>query len=98
MDTYGVKAQILYPNVAVFDAKSIVGMGDTALQLACIEAYNDFLVDFGNEAPGRFIAVSGAAVLGPRRPRSPRSSAAPANRSQGDRVHAGPVATSASPS
>ena len=59
MDTYGVKAQILYPNVAVFDAKSIVGMGDTALQLACIEAYNDFLVDFGNEAPGRFIAVSG---------------------------------------
>ena len=59
MDTYGVQAQILYPNVAVFDAKSIVGMGDTALQLACIEAYNDFLVDFGNEQPGRFIAVSG---------------------------------------
>ena len=59
MDTYGVKAQILYPNVAVFDAKSIVKMGDTALQLACIEAYNDFLVDFGNEQPGRFVAVSG---------------------------------------
>ena len=59
MDSYGVRAQVLYPNVAVFDAKSIVGMGDTALQLACIEAYNDFLVDFGNEQPGRFIAVSG---------------------------------------
>jgi predicted TIM-barrel fold metal-dependent hydrolase len=59
MDTYGVQSQILYPNVAVFDAKSIVGMGDTALQLACIQAYNDFLVDFGNEQPGRFIAVSG---------------------------------------
>ena len=59
MDSYGVQVQVLYPNVAVFDAKSIVGMGDTALQLACIEAYNDFLVDFGNEQPGRFIAVSG---------------------------------------
>src|SRR4051794_35578035 len=59
MDTYGVQAQVLYPNVAVFDAKSIVAMGDTALQLACIEAYNDFLVDFGKEQPGRFIAVSG---------------------------------------
>ena len=51
MDSYGMRAQVLYPNVAVFDAKSIVGMGDTELQLACIQAYNDFLVDFGNEQP-----------------------------------------------
>jgi uncharacterized protein len=58
MDRYGIKAQILYPNVAVFDAKSIVKMGDTELQLACIRAYNDFLVDFGDEQPGRFIAVA----------------------------------------
>ena len=76
MDTYGVKAQILYPNVAVFDAKSIVGMGDTALQLACIEAYNDFLVDFGNEAARPIHRRVRPAVLGPRRPRWPRSSAA----------------------
>ena len=67
MDDYGVQAQVLYPNVAVFDAKSIVGMDDTELQLACIEAYNDFLVDFGSEQPGRFVAGRGAAVLGPRR-------------------------------
>jgi predicted TIM-barrel fold metal-dependent hydrolase len=59
MDTFGVQAQILYPNVAVFDAKSIVGMGNAALQLACIEAYNDFLVDFRDEQPGRYIPVSG---------------------------------------
>ena len=59
MDAYGVRSQILYPNVAVFDAKSIVNMGDTALQLACIQAYNDFLVDFANEAPGRFIPATG---------------------------------------
>ena len=58
MDSYGIKSQILYPNVAVFDARSIVNMGDPALQLACIQAYNDFLVDFGAEQPGRFIPVA----------------------------------------
>lgn len=58
MDRYNVRSQILYPNVAVFDARSIVKMGDTALQLACIQAYNDFLVDFASEAPGRFVPVA----------------------------------------
>ena len=43
----------------MFDAKSIVSMGDTALQLACIQAYNDFLVDFSDEQPGRYIPVTG---------------------------------------
>ena len=52
MDEYGIQAQVLYPNVAVFDAKSILNMGDAELQLGCIQAYNDFLVDFGNEQPG----------------------------------------------
>ena len=58
MDRYNIQSQILYPNVAVFDAKTILAMDDTELQLACIQAYNDFLVDFGNEAPGRFIPVA----------------------------------------
>src|SRR4051794_7897958 len=30
MDEYGIQAQILYPNVAVFNAKNIVGMKDPA--------------------------------------------------------------------
>ena len=42
----------------MFDAKSIVNMGDPTLQLACIQAYNDFLVDFGAEQPGRFVPVA----------------------------------------
>ncbi|HUF99261.1 MAG TPA: amidohydrolase family protein [Ilumatobacter sp.] len=58
MDRYNVRSQVLYPNVAVFDANSILAMDDTDLQLGCIQAYNDFLVDFGNEAPGRYVAVA----------------------------------------
>ncbi len=58
MDSYGIERQILYPNVAVFDAKSIVAMEDPGLQLACIQAYNDFLVDWASEAPGRFVAMT----------------------------------------
>jgi hypothetical protein len=34
MDGYNVKAQLLYPNVAVFDAKSIVSVQDASLRLA----------------------------------------------------------------
>ena len=43
----------------MFDAKTILAMADTELRLACIQAYNDFLVDFAAEQPGRFIPVTG---------------------------------------
>ena len=58
MDEYGVQAQVLYPNVAVFDAKNILSMGDTELQLRCIQAYNDFQTEWGSVAPGRYVAVA----------------------------------------
>jgi uncharacterized protein len=58
MDRYGVHAQILYPNVAVFDAKSILELRDHELQLACIRAYNDFQIEWGSVAPERFIATT----------------------------------------
>jgi len=58
MDDYGVQAQVLYPNVAVFDAKNILSMGDTELQLRCIQAYNDFQTEWGSAAPGRYVAVA----------------------------------------
>jgi len=58
MDEYGIHAQVLYPNVAVFNAKSIVGMKDPELQLACVRAYNDFLVDWSSVAPDRYVAVA----------------------------------------
>ena len=58
MDDYGVRSQLLYPNVAVFNAKTLVGLGNSELQLECVRAYNDFLVDWGSAAPGRFVPVA----------------------------------------
>jgi uncharacterized protein len=58
MDEYGIHAQVLYPNVAVFNAKSIVGMKDPELQVACVRAYNDFLVDWSSVAPDRYVPVA----------------------------------------
>jgi uncharacterized protein len=58
MDDYGIHAQVLYPNVAVFGAKDLLGMGDHELQLRCTEAYNDFLTDWAAVAPGRYIPVA----------------------------------------
>ncbi|MCW2498452.1 MAG: amidohydrolase [Frankiales bacterium] len=59
MDEYGIHAQLLYPNIAVFDAKTIVAMKDAELQLALIQAYNDYLTEWSNFAPGRFVAITG---------------------------------------
>ena len=58
MDDYGIQAQVLYPNVAVFDAKNLLRMGDSELQLRCIQAYNDYLTEWATLAPGRFIPVA----------------------------------------
>jgi predicted TIM-barrel fold metal-dependent hydrolase len=58
MDEYNVRAQLLYPNVAVFNAKSIASVEDDALRLACTQAYNDYLTDFSSAAPDRFVAIS----------------------------------------
>lgn len=59
MDRYGIHAQLLYPNIAVFDAKTILGMKDPVFQLSLIQAYNDYLTDFAEAAPGRFIPIAG---------------------------------------
>ncbi len=58
MDANGIHAQMLYPNVAVFNAKTIVDMQDPELQLGMIQAYNDYLTDWQTAGPGRFIAIS----------------------------------------
>lgn len=58
MDSYGIHAQVLYPNVALFDANNILGMRDAGLQLACVRAYNDFQTEWGSVAPDRFLPVA----------------------------------------
>ncbi|KOS55882.1 amidohydrolase family protein [Rhodococcus rhodochrous] len=57
MDEYGIHAQILYPNVAVFSSKTLQSNGDNELQIASIKAYNDYLTEWAQFAPGRYIPV-----------------------------------------
>ncbi len=58
MDDYGVRSQLLYPNVAVFNAKSIIGLHDEELQLACVQAYNDYLLDWAGSDRDRLVAMA----------------------------------------
>ena len=58
MDEYGIHAQVLYPNVAVFDARTILAMNEPELQLSLIRSYNDYLTDLAAFAPGRYIPAS----------------------------------------
>jgi uncharacterized protein len=58
MDEYGVLAQVLYPNIGVFQVNEYIGMkADPQLVLECVKAYNDFLVDFSAIAPTRYIPL-----------------------------------------
>lgn len=57
MDSIGVWAAALYPNVGGFGNESFLGLGDPALMLACVRAYNDWLIDWCSADPRRFIPV-----------------------------------------
>ena len=54
MDTEGIVAEVIYPNLVAFEMDAFMDL-DPEITLACIQAYNDFLVDFASEAPERFI-------------------------------------------
>lgn len=55
MDDYGIYAQVLYPNVAGFGAGRYLALEDPALMLACVQAYNDWLVEWASADPKRLI-------------------------------------------
>ena len=58
MDEYGVWAQVLYPNVALFNSALLKESGDLAMTLEYIRAYNDFQTEWCSAAPDRLIAVT----------------------------------------
>jgi uncharacterized protein len=57
MDGLGIWAQVLYPNVGGFGNQGFLALKDPALMLACVRAYNDFLVEWTAADPRRLIAV-----------------------------------------
>ncbi len=55
MDEQGIFAQGLFPNVGGFGSARFRTMPEQELALACVSAYNDFLVDWTSPARERFI-------------------------------------------
>jgi predicted TIM-barrel fold metal-dependent hydrolase len=57
MDGLGIWAMALYPNVGGFGNQGFLNLKDPELMLACVRAYNDFLIDWIEPAPERFIPI-----------------------------------------
>jgi uncharacterized protein len=57
MDSQHIYAQVLYPNIGGFGAGAWLGYGDPAFALECLQAYNDFHVDFASVAPDRLLPI-----------------------------------------
>ena len=57
MDSVGIWAMALYPNVGGFGNEAFLRLGDAELMLACVRAYNDFLLEWIEPDPRRFIPI-----------------------------------------
>jgi predicted TIM-barrel fold metal-dependent hydrolase len=57
MDRAGIYAQVLYPNVAGFGAGKYLELGDRELMRLCVEAYNDWLVEYASADKKRLIPM-----------------------------------------
>jgi predicted TIM-barrel fold metal-dependent hydrolase len=76
MDSIGVWAMALYPNVGGFGNEAFLKLDDPELMLACVRAYNDFLIDWISPDPRRFISILATPFWDPEgfgaRDRAPR--------------------------
>jgi len=57
MDAQGIHAQVLYPNVGGFGSGRFISISDVELKLACVRAYNDFLLDWTAADRSRLLPV-----------------------------------------
>ena len=55
MDTDGVDAAVLYPGIAGLAGETFGRLTDPALELACVQAYNDWLIEEWARGSPRFI-------------------------------------------
>ncbi len=55
MDTGGVDYSVLYPTVAGLAGEAFARLKDPAFELACVQAYNDWLIDEWAAASERFV-------------------------------------------
>jgi|ERR1700728_2372684 len=57
LDSIGAWAQVIYPNVGGFGNQAFFQLDEPALRLACVAAYNDWLLEWCSADPRRLIPV-----------------------------------------
>ena len=57
LDSVGIWACAIYPNIGGFGNESFLGLEDHALMLDCVRAYNDWLIEWCSADARRFIPV-----------------------------------------
>ncbi len=57
MDEENIYAMVLYPNVGGFGSGGFLRLEEPTLMLECVQAYNDFLVDWASADPNRLLPV-----------------------------------------
>jgi predicted TIM-barrel fold metal-dependent hydrolase len=57
LDEIGIWAQVVYPNVGGFGNQSFLTMTDDELRMACVRAYNDWLIEWCSVDRRRFIPI-----------------------------------------
>ena len=58
MDDQGIWAMVMYPNVAGFGNQRFLDLKDADLQLACVEAYNDWQTEWASADSRRLLPVT----------------------------------------
>lgn len=57
MDSAGIWSQVIYPNVGGFGSEQFLKMSDPELQLLCVQAYNDWLLEWCGTDSRRLLPV-----------------------------------------
>jgi predicted TIM-barrel fold metal-dependent hydrolase len=57
LDAEGIHAQVLYPNVGGFGSGAFLKLREPKLMLACVRAYNDFIVEWASADASRLIPI-----------------------------------------
>lgn len=58
MDSQGIWAMVLYPNVGGFGNQRFLALDDPELMLVCVQAYNDFQTEFAEADPRRLLPIT----------------------------------------
>jgi uncharacterized protein len=58
MDHMGIWAMVMYPNVGGFGSQQFLKLGDPALMLACVRAYNDWQTEWASADSRRLLPIT----------------------------------------